>query len=179
MAVAARQELGLDELAPLCPWAFAERRGIAVWSPEDLALDASDLAQLTVVDPDSWSGATVRLGSLAGIIVNSAHPKGRQTNTVMHEMSHILLRHVPSHVEVSETGLLLLSDYPQDVEDEANWLAGAMLLPRAALLLHRGRGASVLEIATGFGVSDELCTWRIRMTAIDRQLGIGRRSPFS
>lgn len=178
MAAAARLELGLDECAALCPWDYARRQGMVVWTPEDLGLEAVDLAQLTVEDPDSWSGVSIRLGSRIGVIVNSAHPPTRQASTLMHEIAHVQLRHVANHVEVSEDGLLLVSDYPAEQEEEANWLAGAMLLPRPALLRHRGRGSSVLEIAGEYGVSDQLCTWRLRMTGVDRQLGVGRRSPF-
>jgi hypothetical protein len=177
LAAAARAELGLSSRSALCPWEFAEHRGIAVWAPEDLGLDPDDLHHLTRVEPDSWSGLTVRHGELVGVVLNSAHPRSRQTNTLMHEIAHVDLRHVPSRVEMAD-GLLFLSDYPQDLEDEANWLAGAMLLPRDALVFHRNRGSSVIEIAEHFGVSDELCTWRLRMTGVDRQLGVGRRSPF-
>lgn len=178
VAVAARVELGLDDCAPLCPWEYACRQGIVIWTPDDLGLDAADLAQLTIEDPDSWSGVSIRLEGRIGMIVNSAHPRTRQASTLMHEIAHVQLRHVPNHVEVSEDGLLLVSDYPAEQEDEANWLAGAMLLPRPALLKHRSRGGSILEIAAEYGVSDQLCTWRLRMTGVDRQLGVGRRSPF-
>lgn len=170
--------MGLGPIEPVCPWALATHRGITVWAPGDLGMESDDLAQLTEVDPDSWSGLTVRHGELVGIVLNSAHPRSRQTNTLMHEISHLDLRHVPSRIEVSDGGLLLLSDYPQELEDEANWLAGAVLLPRNALLFHRGRGSSVVEIASEYGVSDQLCTWRLNMTGVDRQLGVGRRSPF-
>jgi Zn-dependent peptidase ImmA (M78 family) len=112
------------------------------------------------------------------VILNSSHPKTRQANTLMHEIAHIELKHVPNRVELSELGLLLLSDFSVEQEEEADWLAGSLLLPRNGLMRHRARGASANGIAQIFGVSDELCTWRLRMTGIDRQLGVGKRSPF-
>jgi len=178
LATAARAELGIDECGRLCPWKFAEHRGMFVWTPKELGLSDQDVAQLTLHDPDSWSGVTVRLGDAAGIVLNNAHPRTRQANTLMHEISHVELRHKAGQAMLSDDGLLLMTDYPSDQEDEANWLAGALLLPRQALLHHRGQGSSVLEIAADYGVSDELCTWRLRMTGVDRQLGVGRRSPF-
>jgi hypothetical protein len=174
----ARREAGLDEGAPLCPWAYAERRGVIVLAPADLGIGPDDIAQLTVIDPDSWSGVTIREGAQLAVILNSAHPKTRQANTLMHELSHLELKHVPNGVTISEQGLLLLSDFSADQEEEADWLAGSLLLPRNALMRHRARGASANEIADIFGISDELCTWRLRMTGVDRQLGVGRRSPF-
>lgn len=179
LAASARAALGLAEHAPLSPWTFASHLDILVWEPEDLDLDPSDLAQLTVHDPDSWSGVSVRVGERIGVILNSAHPPTRRTNTLMHEIAHVQLRHAPSHVHMTEEGLLLVSEYPKDLEEEADWLAGALLLPRSALLLHRGSGSAVYEIARHFGVSDQLCNWRLRMTGVDRQLGVGRGSPFS
>jgi hypothetical protein len=178
LAASARAVLGLDECAPLSPYAYAAHLGILVWQPEDLGLDPHDLAQLTVHDPDSWSGVSVRVEDRVGVILNTAHPSTRRTNTLMHEIAHVQLRHAPSHVQMTDDGLLLVSEYPKDLEEEADWLAGALLLPRAALVLHRGRGSAVYEIAGHFGVSDQLCNWRLRMTGVDRQLGVGRGSPF-
>jgi Zn-dependent peptidase ImmA (M78 family) len=88
----------------------------------------------------------------------------------MHELAHISLRHVPSRVDLSVSGLMLLSDYPDQQEQEAEWLAGAMLLPRAALIHHRSRGWGVDQICAKFSVSATLCQWRIRMTGVDSQL---------
>jgi len=61
-----------------------------------------------------------------------------------------------------------------DQEQEADWYAGAMLLPRDALWRHRGRAKSAAEIAKFFGVSPASCEWRLRMTGVDIQ--IRRRS---
>jgi Zn-dependent peptidase ImmA (M78 family) len=52
----------------------------------------------------------------------------------MHELAHIELRRAPARVEVSETGLLLLSDYADEQEQEADWLAAALLLPLDGLI---------------------------------------------
>jgi len=88
----------------------------------------------------------------------------------MHELSHVILKHVPAQVEVSNTGMLLLSDYSDEAEAEADWLAAAMLLPRDVLMDRRRRGDSISAIADAFGTSDQLCEWRVRMTGVDVQL---------
>ncbi|WP_425063791.1 ImmA/IrrE family metallo-endopeptidase [Pyruvatibacter mobilis] len=145
--------------------------GIIVWAPHEIPGASSDhLNQLLIQDPDSWSGITVREGNLIAIIVNSAHSEERQASTMMHEWAHIELRHKPNRVDRSEHGLFLLSDYPSDVEDEADWLAAAVLLPREGLLRHRSRGMSSNEIAKHYAVSIDLTNWRLRMTGVDRQL---------
>jgi Zn-dependent peptidase ImmA (M78 family) len=88
----------------------------------------------------------------------------------MHELAHIELRHPPARVEVSATGLLLLSDYFNEQEQEADWLAAALLLPREGLLRLRSVRECTAEIATHYGVSESLCEWRLRMTGVDVQM---------
>jgi Zn-dependent peptidase ImmA (M78 family) len=75
----------------------------------------------------------------------------------MHEPAHIQLRHPPARVEVSDTGLLLLSDYSDEQEQEADWLGAALLLPREGLVRLRPAHKSADEIAIHYGVSERLC----------------------
>lgn len=175
MSASAREALGLAPLAPLSPWAYADHLGVLVLDFDSLDLDASDCDQLVRTDPDAWSGLTLKVGKVFGIVINPAHGAGRQCSTLMHELSHILLKHVPARVEVSTTGLMLLSDYSDDQEDEADWLAAALLLPRECLLRARRSGHDSGRIASDFGTSTQLCDWRLRMTGIDAQL---RRSRY-
>ncbi|NTF69762.1 ImmA/IrrE family metallo-endopeptidase [Agrobacterium rhizogenes] len=153
------------------PKSYLKSLGYYVWFPAEIpGLEPEHLKQLTVTDPDSWSGVTIRDGDRAVIIVNPMHPATRQANTLMHEWAHIELRHKPNRVDRSEGGILLLSDYPVEFEEEADWLAGAILLPRDGLVHFRGRGASSQEIAEHYGVSLELTNWRLRMTGVERQI---------
>lgn len=100
-----------------------------------------------------------------------AHKRFTRTQSfMMHELAHVELKHVPARVEVSKTGLLLLSDYSDEQEQEADWHAGAFLLPRDGLVRLRGRGKSSDEIATFYGVSKALCEWHLRMTGVDVQM---------
>ena len=81
-----------------------------------------------------------------------------------------MLKHVPNRADVSETGLLLLSDFSKEHEEEADWLSGCLLLPRPLLIQLRSSDKSISEIAKEYGVSEMLCGWRIRMTGVDYQL---------
>jgi hypothetical protein len=60
--------------------------------------------------------------------------------------------------------------YSDEQEQEADWHAAALLLPRDALVHHRSRGKTTLEIANHFGVSVALCEWRLRMTGVEIQI---------
>ncbi len=172
MALAQRAEFNLGPNDRLEPRAFLERKGMIVWEPADVPnFQGNHLKQLTVVDPDSWSGVTIKVDDKVLIIVNPTHPAGRQANTLMHEWSHIELRHKPNRADRSDGGLLLLSDYPKELEEEADWLAGCMLLPRDGLLHHCGAGKDAEAIAMHYGVSRQLANWRIGKTGVRRQLG--------
>lgn len=169
-AAEARTALGLSAHALIDPWAYAALLKVRVLEFKKLALPSRAVSQLTVVDGDSWSAMTLQVDGMFAIVLNPTHAITRQRNDLMHELAHIKLQHAPARVEVSETGLLLLSDYSDEQEQEADWLAAALLLPRDTLIRLRAASHSVTDIARHFGVSEPLCEWRLRMTGVDIQL---------
>jgi Zn-dependent peptidase ImmA (M78 family) len=169
-SLAARRALGIAPHARLDPWAYATHLKVIVLDFNALGLSATVVQQLTVVDQDSWSAMTLQDGEDFAIVLNPAHAPTRRCSDLMHELAHVELKHVPARVEVSKTGLLLLSDYSDEQEQEADWHAGAFLLPRDGLVRLRGRGKSSDEIAAFYGVSKALCEWRLRMTGVDVQM---------
>ena len=170
LSAKARSELGLDSASPLDPWLYAKHCGVVVLDFAEIELSEETKQRLLVTDSESWSGMTLSEDGVTVIIVNPSHSRSRQTSTLMHELAHFLLKHVPARVDVSASGMLLLSDYSEDGEAEADWLAAAMLLPREPLIALRRRGETIAAIAATFGVSEQLCEWRVRMTGVDVQL---------
>ena len=152
------------------PWAYAQHLEVVVLDFSSLGLSIKSIRQLTIEDGDSWSAMTLKEGEALAIVLNPAHAATRQRNDLMHELAHIELSHVPVRVDISKTGVFLLSDYSDEQEQEADWHAGALLLPRAALVHYRSRGKTVSEIANYYGVSESLCEWRLRMTGVEVQL---------
>jgi IrrE N-terminal-like domain len=169
-AAAARNALGLRPNAPIDPWSYAAHLNVRVLDFSQLGLPTRAVSQLTVVDGDSWSAMTLQIDSTFAIVLNPAHAVTRQRNDLMHELAHIEISHTPARVEVSETGLLLLSDYSDEQEQEADWLAASLLLPRDGLVQLRSAGHSAADIASRYGVSEALCAWRLRMTGVDVQI---------
>jgi Zn-dependent peptidase ImmA (M78 family) len=166
----ARRALKLAAHAAIDPWKYAAQRNVLVLDIASLSLEPPTLRHLTVVDPSSWSAMTLKDGDQFGIVINPAHVPWRQNNDLMHELAHIDLNHVPSRVDVSPNGLMLLSDYSDEQELEADWLAAALLVPREGLMRLRRQQKNVTEIAAAFGVSNQLCEWRLRMTGVDMQI---------
>lgn len=165
----AKEKLTLED--KLDANSFLKKQGLIIWTPEDVpGVAESSLEQLIKNDPDSWSGITIKEGDTHLVIINPTHPATRLENTLMHEWSHTHLKHKPKRIDISDTGIVLISDYDKQSEDEADWLAGAMLAPRDGLLKHRKFGKTPQQIAEIYGVSQQLVNWRLRMTGIERQL---------
>lgn len=156
--------------APFDPWAYAKQLDIIILDFKALQLSAATVRQLTVVDDDSWSAMTLSEGEVLGVVLNPSHAVTRQRYDLMHELAHIKLKHVPARVEVSKTGMLLLSDYSDEQEQEADWYAGSFLLPRDGIYSLRSRGRSPAEIAANYGVSRALCEMRLRLTGVEIQM---------
>jgi Zn-dependent peptidase ImmA (M78 family) len=169
-AASARTALGLRPNAPLDPWEYAKHLNVRVLDFETLSLSKQAKSQLTVHDPDSWSAMTLQVDGKFSIVLHPRHPLTRQRSDLMHELAHIELRHSPVRVEVSESGLLLLSDYSDEQEQEADWFGAALLLPREGLVRLRATRKSPAEIAAYYGVSEAMCQWRLRTTGVETQM---------
>jgi hypothetical protein len=166
-----RRELGLSSIAPLDPRVLAEHLGITVWSPADIpGIDLKDVRHLTGRAQDSWSAATLRNGSESLIIVNNAHTRTRQNNSIAHEIGHIVLGHEPAKMYVTPDGLMMMSEYNLSHEEEATWFAGAILVPRDAVLEVIRQGLTDVEAANQFGISVAVFQMRRNRTGVDIQL---------
>jgi Zn-dependent peptidase ImmA (M78 family) len=176
ISAAARQALNISAIGPLDAKRYAEHLGVQILTIEELDLSDDARRQLLDVDPSSWSGMVIRESGLIGVLINPTHSPERQDSTMMHELSHIVLKHAPIRVDVSSAGILLVSEYSAHDEDEANWLAGALLLPRDTLKRYREKGWPAAKIIAHFGVSQDMYNWRIRMTGVDVQMRRSRAS---
>ena len=175
MARSLRAALGLEATDPLGPDDLAAYLDVSVWPVSELGLDEQDLSQLVHEDPDAWSAITVSASGREAIIVNPNHRKGRYSSDVMHELAHLLLSHQPSTVFFAGDEALALRGYDPAAEEEANWLAAALLLPREALVRIRRQRISTREACERFGVSKQMLEYRLTVTGVHRQFG--RRKP--
>jgi Zn-dependent peptidase ImmA (M78 family) len=122
---------------------------------------------------------TVELDSRHVVVVNAAQDERRIPNNVVHELAHIILGHAAARVDISEDGHLWLSTYGRDQEDEADWLAASLLLPRDGLLSSFARCRDLEATAARFEVSVQLVRWRLNATGVLRQVnGQSRYAAF-
>jgi Zn-dependent peptidase ImmA (M78 family) len=164
-----RRELSLTPTCRLDPLSLAEHLGIPVFRIEDCFKYSKELTLLKHLlqgEPDSFSAITILDGGRRIIIHNESHAVTRQANDIVHEIAHCILEHPPSPV-ADHSGCRC---WNRTLEDEANWLAGTLLVPRQGALALAWQRLTLAEIADNFGVSEPLCRWRIHQTGIARQL---------
>ena len=164
------QRTGIPLSGPLDPRLLGAYLSITVLSPAQVPTLASrDIYQLTIATRDEWSAATLRDGDDYLIILNDAHDLQRQNNTPAHEIGHVVLRHEPAQMFVTTDGLTMMSEYNDEPEQDAVWFAGAIRVPREALLKLITSGATNKEASLHFKVSEPLIRMRRNTTGIDVQ----------
>lgn len=172
-STAIRAELGLAADAPLNSFELAKHLGIRVWSPRDIpGLSEETLTVLLRNDGKTascWSAVTLVVGNKVVVILNTSHSPARQASDLTHELAHRIRGHEAQRVDISEGGILLLSNYDKLQEDEADWLSGCLLLPREALLSIKRRELAESDAGAEFGVSARMLSYRMSMTGVLRQ----------
>jgi Zn-dependent peptidase ImmA (M78 family) len=156
---------------PLSAFALAQNMDVVVWNEQNIeGLSEADFRQLTQEDFDSWSAFTMRVEDRHLVVYNSTQSAARQNSVLMHELSHIMLGHELTSASLTEDGHFVPTTYDQDQEDEADWLAGTLLLPRPALLKIRYSQMTDQSATEYFKVSNQMLIWRFRMTGVDYQI---------
>ncbi len=169
-SAALRAELKLGTADGLDPRKLAAHLEIIVWKLEEIPGIPDECVAVLRADSDSWSAATVCVGIRHAVILNSGHSPARMNSDFMHELSHLVLAHTPARVDVSNDEMLLLSTYNRAQEEEANWLSGALLLPRDALFNIRRQELTDVTACRLYGCSQDMLTFRLRVTGVDLQL---------
>jgi Zn-dependent peptidase ImmA (M78 family) len=166
-----RRDFGLHAHSPLEPAILATHLDVRLCTPNDIpGLPQEVLNQLLKCDPSGWSAVSIYQGDRGLVIYNPAHSKGRQASDIMHELAHLVLDHKPATVILSQDGTLVMRSYDQKQEDEANWLAWCLLLPRDALARCARGALSIDAIAEQYGVSKTLVNFRLRVTGVQAQI---------
>ena len=167
-----RRELGLRDIEPLDPWKLAAALEIQVVPLSAFLRDAPRAAHLfRYVDRETFSAVTVFNGSERMVVYNDAHSRGRQASDIAHELAHALLQHPP----VPAFDHRGCRNWDSELEDEANWLAGVLLISEDAALTIARHGLSLEEAAVQYGVSRQMVQFRLNMTGARIRVRRGRR----
>jgi Zn-dependent peptidase ImmA (M78 family) len=163
-----RAELGLGSMDRLDPLALTVHLEIPVISLEELRQDGADSRHIArlMARTSGFSALTICHGTRRLIVYNPRHPPTRQANSVVHEVSHVVLEHPPAPA-LGDGGCRY---WDSQLEDEADWQAAALLVPRDGAFACLRTGRSLNDGADHFGVSLALFRWRVNQTGVARQL---------
>ena len=162
-----RSDMGLNAAKSVAPEDLASLLGIEIRAGDEL-VQRERFRELERIQPDSFSACTFRPSPERVIIVyNPLSAKSRRRSDLAHELAHILLDHELSRLERLGDVTFFSCDAIQ--EEEAGWLSGCLLLPRALLLAEIRMGVSAKEIARKCGVSEPMAQYRLNVTGVLRQ----------
>jgi Zn-dependent peptidase ImmA (M78 family) len=165
IAAELRGELGLGPLDRLDPFCLAEHLAIPVIPLSHFSRNGSTPSFVKLFltrETDAFSALTLFNGARRLIVHNDAHAETRQASNITHEISHCILEHAPAPVLSSEG----CRYWDTGIEQEADWLAGALLIPRLGALTFTKRGWTAERIALNYCVSEALCRRRIHETGV-------------
>jgi hypothetical protein len=173
IALEARAELGLDPSNRLDCRDLAAHLGIPIVQVRDLEGEgaAKDSIRQLVQAEAGFSALTVCAGSARLVVYNQRQPPGRRANSLAHELAHVILEHPPAPALDGDRH----RSWDAEREAEADWLAGALLVPREGALAWLRRERSLDGGERHFGVSRALFVWRAYQTGVARQFA--SRSP--
>jgi Zn-dependent peptidase ImmA (M78 family) len=169
LAAELREQLDCADDEPIPLDRLAQSLDIEI-IPADELVDRTRLERLNELQPDAFSAATFRLpNGRRAVVYNPLHSDGRTRSNQAHELAHVLLDHALRMIERVGSFQFVTCDPEQ--EQEAEWLAGSMLLPRAVLLGAARDGLGPLEIAEQYGTSEAMARFRLNASGVLVQVG--------
>ena len=167
VALAYRKELGIDKSEPLPARDLAQHLKVRILTPREVpSLSSEAIALLLGVAASSWSAVTITKGEKNAVIYNSSHSASRQSNDIMHELSHIIVGHTPQMIHSQDTGIFL-RHYDANQENEADCLASILLLPKDVLMKIKFSHMSHDAAARTYGTSQTLLQMRLNTSGIN------------
>jgi Zn-dependent peptidase ImmA (M78 family) len=168
-AEAVRRQRRLSIWEPLPAKVIATELRARLVTPRELpTLPAEVCERLLSEHSNVWSALTI--SAVPPVIVyNPMHVPARQNSDLMHEIAHLLLEHVPSKVYIDPKTRIALRHHDKDQEDQANWLAACLLLPRAALLRIKQLQISDADACEIYLVSPNMLRFRFGSSGVNIQ----------
>jgi len=173
-----RNELDLAPDARIDLSSLALHIGVEIISAAEL-VPLEELEELERLQPRCFSAATFHLPNKRTVVVTNpvGSSTARHVSDVAHEVAHVLLSHEIRRVQ--RLGNFTFFDCDPDQEEEANWFAGCLLLPRPLLLRAARLGHSAEQVAELYGVSFEMARFRLNASGVYFQAKGARRTTSS
>jgi hypothetical protein len=170
-AIALKQRVALPWYEPVDPVAMLALVPATLWLEADFRQIDHILADaLFVRGANDWSAFAVvdeANDRLPTIVLNSRHPETRRRASLMEEIVHLMLRHPPSRLVATRSGVSITRTHDERVELEAYDVGSACLVPyRPLFQAIRYDGVPADVLATRFGVSGDLIRYRIKRAGL-------------
>ena len=175
LAARLRLDLGVQPDTRINVDKLAQHLGVLVRSATEL-VQPKDLERLEELQPGCFSAATIHLpnGGVVAITNPLNHSAARRDSDLAHELAHVILKHDPSQVD--RIGDLTFFECDSEQEEEANWLAGCLLLPRPLLLRAARQGLTPEQVAEQNSVSIQMARFRLNTSGVYFQAKRGSRT---
>lgn len=157
----------------LDPWTLAPLVGLHVVDGRKAMenLTEEDCRHLQCGANSEWSGGVYPVPLPDGTLIcilNPNHSHRRSKITLMEEIVHTHLKHIPSKVMQGSTDGLRFRDYDSKQEREAFGIGAATLLPWATFYSAIDSGQTVKSMAEQYQVTTQLIEYRIKITGAYR-----------
>lgn len=170
-----RTQIGLRSDAPPDIRQLAAHLRVEVIDAQEL-VGMDSLRKLENVQTGAFSAATFHLaGGRTVAVYNPCNEPARTKSDIAHELAHVLLSHEVR--ELQQIGGHAFFTCNPEQEEEANWLAGCLLLPRELLLRHAYAGADAKALADTAGVSLPMARFRLNTSGVLLQARRSRGNP--
>jgi len=170
LAARLRHELGLGPGAVIDLEQLARHVGVETRRADEL-VDRASLERLEELQPGCFNAATFHMpdGRIVAVTNSIASSLARHVSDLAHELSHVILKHEIRRVH-RVSGFTFFDCDPEQ-EEEANWLAGCLLLPRPLLLAAARQGLTAAALADKHGVSLSMASFRLNTSGVYFQAG--------
>ncbi|MEU8251841.1 ImmA/IrrE family metallo-endopeptidase [Nonomuraea sp. NPDC048916] len=169
-----RAQMGIAPAEPASVRALAHHLNVEIVSADQL-IDLHKLQALSAAQEGAFSAATFHLSADHVVIVcNPLNDPARTNSDIAHELAHLLLGHQVRELQTIAGHIFLTCD--PDQEEEANWLAGCLLLPRQVLLREAFADATPDAIATKYHVSTQMARFRLNASGVNLQVRRARQA---
>jgi IrrE N-terminal-like domain len=159
-----RAQMGLQPVDRLVVRDLADHLQVEVFAADQL-VDRAKLEDLNRLQPGAFSAATFHLpGGRTVAVYNPYNGPARTNSDIAHELAHVLLDHDVRELQQLAGHTFFICDPEQ--EEEANWLAGCLLLPRLLLLRELFAGADAATVAAKHQVSVPMARFRLNASGV-------------
>lgn len=167
-AQALRKRLNLSPFELLDPYKLASEVGLRIVDVHSVCKQLGNevAKQILVRGRDAWSGGVFALPLPDGTricVLNPTHGPRRNKMTLMEEIAHVHLGHVPTVLIRSADGLRM-RDYNKTQEEEAFGVGAAALMPWETFFRAINAGRTIDQLAETYELSQPLITYRVKIT---------------